>query len=312
GNGALRRCWRRECQPHESDKRCERDTPTHVPLLTRARRAERNTDCAAPNRAPTRAAEYAGAWAPNTQGTASAVPGYRTRRAPLQRCLGTAFSRACAIPSAPRRGLRHPVRMQRELLYAPIQQLARPDFVFRHTRECVHPAELARFATRRAELPDELAIECELLHLTREHRIRIDILGLAGRDADRIRPERGVLAVLPLPKIRYRRHPPRRLLLRRVVPDLTHVVQIVVEDLDPAVRTVGHVHDALVVHRDAVRRAELQRPAATLRAHVLDDVSVLVELVDGRVPVAVAVEEIPLRFERDVGRLGEIARARWR
>src|SRR5881409_1199453 len=26
----------------------------------------------------------------------------------LQRCLVTAFSRACAIPSAPRRGLRHP------------------------------------------------------------------------------------------------------------------------------------------------------------------------------------------------------------
>src|SRR5437899_437050 len=141
---------------------------------------------------------------------------------------------------------------------------------------------------------------------TGKHGIRIDIMALAGPDADRVRPERGVLAVLPLPKIRYRRHPRRRLLLRRVVPDLTHVVQIVVEDLDPAVRPIGHVHDALVVHRDAVRRAELQRPAATLRAHVLHDVSVLVELVDGRVPVAVADEAILLRVERDVGRLVEI------
>src|SRR5262245_864298 len=99
----------------------------------------------------------------------------------------------------------------------------------------MHPPELAEFATRRAELADQLAVERELLHLSRNHGVRVDVLTRSRSDADHVRPERVVLTVLAFTEVWNRRDPPGRLGLRRIVPNFADVIEIVVEDLDASV-----------------------------------------------------------------------------
>jgi hypothetical protein len=45
--------------------------------------------------------------------------------------------------------------MENELLDSPREQLARPNFVLRHARECVNPAKLSRLVARDAELTQQ-------------------------------------------------------------------------------------------------------------------------------------------------------------
>src|SRR5437899_11036349 len=98
--------------------------------------------------------------------------------------------------------------MEHELLDAPVEQLTGPNLVFRHTRDRVHPTELAGFSSGGAELAKELAVERELLDLARNHRIDIDVLCRPRRDAERIRPQR-VVASVALSELGDRRHPIR-------------------------------------------------------------------------------------------------------
>ena len=107
----------------------------------------------------------------------------------------------------------------------------------------------------------------------------------------------------------------RRLVVARErwrVPDLAQVVEIVIEHLDPVIAPIGDVDAALVVDGDAVRLVELTRARRLPVAHHLHDVTVPVELVDMRVDVAVADEDVALRVEGHVGRLEEVPGARWR
>src|SRR5882762_1384984 len=80
---------------------------------------------------------------------------------------------------------------------------------------------------------------------------------------------------------------------------ISRTVQVVVEHLDPAVRPIGDVDDALAVDGYAVRRAELTVSAPALGAHFLHDVPVLVEFVDGRILVPITDERIALWIPRD-------------
>src|SRR5439155_15684949 len=82
-------------------------------------------------------------------------------------------------------------------------------------------------------------------------------------------------------------------------------IPVVIEDLHPSVRSISDVHVPLRVYCNRVRRIELTRIAST-RAPGFDELSVLVELGDARIPVAVRNENISGRIPGDIGRTVEI------
>ena len=79
---------------------------------------------------------------------------------------------------------------------------------------------------------------------------------------------------------------------------------VAVEDLDAAVVTVGDIERPAGVGGDVMRRAELAFAVAGL-APRFEPVTILVELGNARIDVAVADKDIARRIPGDVGRLAE-------
>src|SRR5205807_757550 len=75
-----------------------------------------------------------------------------------------------------------------------------------------------------------------------------------------------------------------------------------VEELNPAVLAVGHIHGALPIHRDAVGDAELARATAGFTPRQ-EQFALRRELVDAGVAVAVADIQLAARADRQVGRV---------
>src|SRR5262245_42142653 len=174
----------------------------------------------------------------------------------------------------------------------------------------MRPAELSNLAASRSEAPCQLSVERELLDLPWQHVVCVDVLRWPRSDAEGVRPQRTRYALLIAAEIRDRRL--ETCVDGRLVLDLAHVVEIVVEHLNSRVPPIRDVDESFGVDGDAVRCVELARASATCRTSELDDIAVLVELVDVGVLVAVADEDVPLGVPCDVGRLVEVARPRRR
>src|SRR5712691_2770225 len=75
-------------------------------------------------------------------------------------------------------------RMQKQLLYAPVQNLSHVQLILRRTRDLVNPAELFHLPPDLAEHADHLAVQRHLIYAPWKRIRRVDVLRRTGRDAD--------------------------------------------------------------------------------------------------------------------------------
>src|SRR5262249_19781764 len=201
----------------------------------------------------------------------------------------TCSRRACCTASSGATQLF--LRVQHQLLHAPVEQLRDIEQILRRAGDFVNPSELLKLFARFAEHAEHLAVERQLVDPAREGVGGVQHLVRPGGDAHRPgRPRHhdlvgqrvdlrdvGVVADRGL----------RLRIVGHVDSDLAQEGSLAVEHLDAAVAAVGDVEVALRVRGDRMRRVELAG-LGTAVAPGLHPVAVLVDLGDARVDVAVA------------------------
>src|SRR5438552_18781742 len=180
------------------------------------------------------------------------------------------------------------LRLEQQLLHAPVRGLGDVDFILRRAGELVAAGKFLEVASRPADHAQHLALERQLEDAAgegrlaeKEHLVRV----CAGRNAERVRradrlrqprASRGV--AVGGDGARLRRHINGEHALEGAVG---------VEHLDATVGAVADVDVVIVVDRDGVRGAELSL-AGALRAPRLHPAAAGVDLGDARVDVAIA------------------------
>src|ERR1700693_5657719 len=76
------------------------------------------------------------------------------------------------------------LRMQDELLHAPVQQFAHVNLVFRWARNFVDPAELFEFLARLAEPAQDFSVQAEFVDAARKGIGGVEYLIWSGSDAN--------------------------------------------------------------------------------------------------------------------------------
>ena len=167
------------------------------------------------------------------------------------------------------------VRMQGDLLHAPVRQLTHVQFIGVAAVYLIDRTELLNELARFTELAHNPAVQFHLVDLAVVHRAgvvgigRVEILVGPGGNANR--PGRARIGELGLE------------------------FAVVVEDLNALVPEVAHVNVALGVGRERMRRIELAG-LGTSRSPGLEEFAALVELGDARVAVTIGYKNVAGRI----------------
>src|SRR5215467_523530 len=195
--------------------------------------------------------------------------------------------------------------MEHELLHPPIEQLRDIELILARTRNLVNPPELLHFLPGLAEHAEDFALERELVDAP-GHRVRaVQHLIRRRRDADRPWRTRRRERVWTRRAADHDVH-----ILREWNVDREHAQKfsVRVEHLNAAIRPVRYVDIALRVIRDRVQDVELAGVPAAI-APRFHPSTVLVDLHDARVVVAVGDEDVAGLIPGDVRRTIERAPA---
>src|SRR5262245_47701314 len=151
-------------------------------------------------------------------------------------------------------------RLERQLLYAPVEEFSDIEFVVRWAGDGVDPAELAGLLARFAHHPENFSLEREFVNAPRKSIGSVENLIGSRRDAQgprraRSHGARPVCGLVADGSTRVGR-------CRNVDRDLAEEFSFGVKDLNAAIAAVSNIDVVFPVDGDAMRSVQLARLAS--------------------------------------------------